>query len=74
MLANQCMPMMLSLIITKQQDFFCNVILPGRQHQPGAVFQLCPVTQTQYVPFNSWVAEAWVLAYTYTWDAGVSHV
>jgi len=34
------------------------VILPGRQRQPGAVFQLCPVTQSQYVRFNSWVAGA----------------
>ena len=33
--------------------------LPGRQRQPGAVFQLCPVTQSHIMSrFDSWVAGA----------------
>ena len=38
--------------------FFVMLFLPRRQRQQEAVFQLYPVTQSQYVQFNSWVAGA----------------
>ena len=45
------LPVFYQWLIMLNFDFFiCNVILPERQRQPGAVFQLCPVTQSQYVP------------------------